>query len=281
MLGHGIPMEAILTELYLSGEVELGEDRLHRDAVPEHREDEGLADVCEGGGEHLLDGQVEDGFLLGGQLDRALAQTAERLREREGSGPRASRRVLVDADPGDVADALLVAAADLRAEHARRDHADVAFGLEAVEGERVTAGDDREGPRARLEGERRDRVVGDEHAHDVGVTGAVQVDGLEAVLVGAGAGVVRADADPDLQPGVAEVERPGASLVAVADHGHALPVEGLLVGVFVVEDAGHSSFPSSLSPGRHCSGVPLDERLDRYSISCRRSRVRYSLSPRW
>ena len=67
---------------------------------------------------------------------------------RLGDGERARLRVAggvaVHADAGDEADALLVAAAHLGPEHARRDEADVARRVEPVEGERVAAGHDHE-----------------------------------------------------------------------------------------------------------------------------------------
>ena len=78
------------------------------------------------------------------ELDRALSQPADRLRHRERAIPRRAGDVAMHADGGDEPDAFLVAASHLGPEHARRDHPDVARRVEAVEGERVAARDDRE-----------------------------------------------------------------------------------------------------------------------------------------
>ena len=56
---------------------------------------------------------------------------------------RLTGHVAVHSDRSDEPDAFLVAAPHLGAEHPRRDHADVAVRVEAVERERVAAGDDR------------------------------------------------------------------------------------------------------------------------------------------
>ena len=79
----------------------------------------------------------------GGQLDGALLQAADRLGDGEHARLRVAGGVAVHADAGDEADALLVAAAHLGAEHARRDQADVAGRIEPVERQRVAAGHDR------------------------------------------------------------------------------------------------------------------------------------------
>ena len=134
----------------------------------------------------------------------------------------ATGAVLVDADGGDEAGALLEADPHVGPEHARRHHHDVAVGSEAVVGQRVAAGDDRAGVGARDQSERRDRVVGDEHAQHVEVGGRGDRGGLEAVGPGPVGGLVGPHAHGDVEPGVAQVERPRSPLVAVADHCDAL-----------------------------------------------------------
>ena len=130
--------------LDLAREHELGDHRLERDALLEHHLHEGAVDVGERGRERLLDREVEHRLLHRGELDRALAEPADGLGHRERARLRLAGHVAVHADRGDEPDALLVAAAHLGAEHPRRDHADVAGRVEAVERERVAAGDDRE-----------------------------------------------------------------------------------------------------------------------------------------
>jgi len=70
-----------------------------------------------------------------------------------------ARDVTVNADRGDEPDALLVAAAHLGTEHARRDHGRVTRGVDAVEGERVATGDDHERVRPGLHVELGNHVV--------------------------------------------------------------------------------------------------------------------------
>ena len=72
------------------------------------------------------------------------------------------------ADGGDEPDALLVAEPHLGPEHAGRDHPDVPRWIEPVERERVAAGDDREPVVGTPQRQRRDDVIGHQHAHDVG-----------------------------------------------------------------------------------------------------------------
>ena len=122
----------------------LDDDRLERDAVLEQALDVGAGHVRHHRRAHLLLGEVEDRLLARGELDRALAQTADRLGHAERALESAARDVAVHADRGDEPDALLVAGAHLRTEHARCDHAEVAVGREAVERERVAARHDRE-----------------------------------------------------------------------------------------------------------------------------------------
>ena len=117
---------------------------LDRDPVLEHDLRERLRHAAERGRQRLLHREVEDRLLARGQLDGALQEAADRLGDGEGARPRGARHVAVDPEGGDEPDALLVAAAHLRTEHARCDHAHVARGVEAVERERVAAGHDDE-----------------------------------------------------------------------------------------------------------------------------------------
>ena len=112
--------------LHLARQVELGEDGLDRDAALEERRDEGAAGVRQHGRQRLLDGEIEDGLLVRRHLDRALAQAADRLGDREDALQRVPGAILVHAERGDEPAALHVAAAHLRAQHARRDQPHVA-----------------------------------------------------------------------------------------------------------------------------------------------------------
>jgi len=129
------------------------------------------------------------------------------------------------ADRGNEPDALLVAAAHLRAEHAGRDPCRCRRGIQPVEPERVAARDDHTRVRARRERQQRDDVVGDEDADDVGVVRGLDVVGLEAVGHRLLARLVAAHAHDRGVSAVAQVERPRAALVAVPDHRDALPVQ--------------------------------------------------------
>src|SRR5262249_39118365 len=121
-----------------------GDHGFEWDAVLEHHLHERVVDRRQRGRQRLLDRQVEDRLLSGCELDRALAEPADRLRHREHTLAGSSGEVAMYADGGDETDSFLVAPAYLGAEHPGCDHADVAGRVEAVEGERVSAGDDRE-----------------------------------------------------------------------------------------------------------------------------------------
>ena len=119
--------------------------------------------------QHLLLREVEDRLLARRELDRPLPQPADRLGDGQRARQGAPRGVGVHTDGGDEPDAFLVATPHLGPEHAWRHHADVAVGVEPVERERVPAGDDREPVGLAPQRQRRDHVVGHEHAHDVDV----------------------------------------------------------------------------------------------------------------
>ena len=219
--------------------------------VLEQALDVGAGHVRHDRGAHLLLREVEDRLLARRQLDRALAQPTDRLRDRERARLRAARRVAVDADRGDEPDALLVAGAHLGSEHARRDHPDVAVGVEAVERERVPAREDREALRRALELEERDHVVGHEHADHVGVVRVGDLARLEAVVGRLLTRRVGAHAHLDVEARVAEVERPRAPLVAVADDRDRGALDGGEIGVVVVEDRRHAAHGTALGASRH------------------------------
>ena len=149
--------------------------------------------------------------------------------------------VAVDAERGDEADALLVAATHLGAQHAGRDHADVARRVEAVERERVAARHDDERVGARRDRQRRDDVVGDEDAEHVELRCRVELGGGEPVGGGTLTRLVGAHADGHVDAGVAQVQRPGAALVAVADDGDSGAPDRVEGGIGVVDDRGHVS----------------------------------------
>ena len=205
--------------LDLAREHELDEHGLERDAVRQHRGDERVVDRGERRREHLLDPEVEHRLLSGSELDRALAQTADRLRDCERAGERVPGDVAVHTDRGDEARAFLVATTHLGPEHARRDHADVAVGREAIEGEGVPARDDRARVGARAQRERRYDVVGNEDADHVGIARVSQLGRREPLGLGQLARRVLAHADERVESGVAQVQRPRSALVAVADDG--------------------------------------------------------------
>src|SRR5262249_61854581 len=110
----------------------------------EHALDERRVHRGERRRQRLLDGEIEHALLPGRELDSALTKPADGLRYGQRAVARSPRSVAMDADCGDEADALVVAAPHLRSEHPGRDHADVARGIEAVERQRVPTRDDRE-----------------------------------------------------------------------------------------------------------------------------------------
>jgi len=157
--------------------------------------------------------------------------------------PGGTGHVPLHAHGRDEAGALLVAPADLGAEHAGGDHAGVARRLQAVEGERVAAGHDHQRVGARRDRQRRNDVVGDEQADDVGVACRFNVGRREAVGLGGLACVVVANTDADVDARVPQVEGPRAALVAVADDRQPLPFQGREVAVGFVQDLSHGPGP--------------------------------------
>jgi hypothetical protein len=119
---------------------------------------------------------------------------------------------------------LLIARANLRPEHARRDHREVAAEVEVLEGGCVPARDDDQGIGRRGDRKPGNRVVGDDQAHHVRA-GAGDLADLEPVGLRRRARVVRASKHADVEAGVAEVEGPRPTLVAVADDRDASAVE--------------------------------------------------------
>ena len=73
--------------LDLTRQHELGDDRLDRDAVLDHRADERVVHRRERGRQHLLDAEVEHRFLHRRELDRALPQPADRPARRRARAP--------------------------------------------------------------------------------------------------------------------------------------------------------------------------------------------------
>jgi hypothetical protein len=113
--------------------------------LAQHHLDERLADAAHRRRQRLLDREVQHRLLVGGQRQGTLPQTADGVGHRQRAGRGGARAVTVDADGGDEADALLVAAPDLGPQHPGSDHAHVAVELEATEGRAEAAGNDHEG----------------------------------------------------------------------------------------------------------------------------------------
>ena len=170
-------------------------------------------------------------------------EATDGLGDGEGARSRGARHVAVDAEGGDEPDAFLVAAAHLRPQHPRCDHAHVAGRVEPVEGERVPARHDDERVVTRTDRQRRDHVVGDEDAQDVEVGRRVELGGDEAIGGGPLPGLVGAHADGDVDARVAQVQRPRATLVAVADDRGSGAPNRIERGVGVVDDRRHGSSP--------------------------------------
>jgi hypothetical protein len=195
--------------------------------------------VGQDGREHLLDGQIEHRLLGGGELDGPLAQAADGRRNGQRPSLSGPGPVGVHAHRGDESDALLVAAPHLGAEHAGGDHGQVAARVEPVEGQGVAAGHDGEPVVRTGEGEPRDDVVGHQEADHVGGRGRFDIGGGEALGLGLLPRLVGPDAHGRVEPGVPQVQGPGAPLVAVADHGQRLALQRRPVGVVLVVDRRH------------------------------------------
>ena len=67
----------------------------------------------------------------------------------------------------------------------------------------------------------------------------------------------RAHAHDRLAPAVAQVQRPRAALIAVADDRDALALQRLEVGVVLVVDGRHRNDASSVSPMSGCAPVMM------------------------
>ena len=162
--------------LDLAGQIELGEDRLQRDAGLEQHHGRVAPDLLEGRRDALLDEQIDRRLLRAGHLDAAAARRAERAGEPEHERPRVARCVALDAGERDEARPVDVGVADADADHPRRDEHDVHVVGKAdlAVGDRVAAGeaDGRTGPQ-RVFDVRGDglahHLVGDQKADDVGV----------------------------------------------------------------------------------------------------------------
>ena len=229
--GATLQADQAVGPLHLTGEDQLGDDGLDGDSLLEHDLDERFTDASQGRSHRLLDGQVEDGLLFGGEFDGSLAEPTDGLGHGQDTGPGRAGDVAVDPNRRDEADALEVAATDLGPEHPGRHHAGVAREVEPAEGQRVAAGHDDQGVGPGGKRQARDDVVGDEHADHVGVIRPFEVAGGEAIGLGGVPGLVGPDADDDVEARVAQVEGPRSALVAVPDDGDPLAGEGIELGV--------------------------------------------------
>ena len=94
-----------------------------------------------------------------------------------------------------------------------------------------------------MDRQRGDHVVGDEDAEHVELGCRVELGGGEAVGGRAFARLVGAHADGDVDAGVAQVQRPRSTLVAVPDDGDASAAQRIERGVGFVDDRRHVSSP--------------------------------------
>ena len=153
----------------------------------------------------------------------------------------ATRYVAVDSNGSDKADALLVAPAHLRAEHARRHQARIARWHQTSEGQRVPACHDNARSRIRPEAQQGDDIIGHKDADDVALVGLGDLMGVKSIVDGLLACRVPAHTNHRLATAVAEIECPRAALVSVAHHRHGLRAQGSQVGVVLVVDRRHGS----------------------------------------
>ena len=98
----------------------------------------------------------------------------------------------------------------------------------------------------RLRVERALHVVRREDHDQVGLGGSLgRSDDPQAFRLGLGAALAALrQPDADVDPGVAQRERVGVPLAAVAEHGHVLALDQGQVGVVVVEHVSHWKAPS-------------------------------------
>ncbi len=215
--------------------------------------DQGLeAGLHQGGGATAEDGllteQVGLGLLGEGGLDDAGLGGAQALGVGQRQVEGLAGGVLLDRDDRGDAAALLVLAADQVARALRGDHADVDVGrgldeaeadVQAVAEEQGVAGLQVRGD-VRLVDVRLDRVRHQDH-DDVGLgRGLGGGDHAQAGLLGLGAGLgLRLQADPDVRARVAQGQRVGVALAAVADDRDLAALDDGQVGVVFVEQLGH------------------------------------------
>ena len=196
----------------------------------------------------LLAEEVGLGLLGEGRADAAGPQAADGLAVRLRDVPRLARGVLLDGEEhGDAAPVDVLAADDV-AGALGGDHEDVGAGrgLDVAEADVEAVAEEQ--ARALLE-VRLDvlgvdaalHLVGREDDDEVGLLHGVG-HGEDGQALGLGLGAALAalgEADAHVDTGVAQVERVGVALAAVADDGHLASLDDAEVGVVVVEHLGH------------------------------------------
>src|SRR6185436_12472253 len=221
----------------------------------------------------LLAEQVGLGLLAERGLENAGARAAERRRVRQRERVGAAARRGVHREQRGRAAALLVGLAHAVTGRLGRDQRDVdprgrrdraVVDVEAVrEQERLSVALAATLAELRTDAvapDRRLRGVGREHHQHVAPRGdlAARPDGQPGALRGRDPLRARREADAHVDAGVAQVERVGVALRAVADDGYLLVLDQTGVGIAVIEDSGHHAAPcdscDSMSWGACASG---------------------------
>ena len=195
----------------------------------------------------LLPEEVGLGLLGKGGLQHAGAGAADAPGVGEGAGAGRAGRVLVHGEEAGDALAVGVGPPDQVAGPLGRHHADVhpGGGVDQLVTDVEAVGEHQHVARLEVGGdggvvERPLAGVRDQHHDHVGLGGGLRGGedaqplrlGRRPALAGLG------ETDPDVVPGVAQVEGVGVALRAVAEDGDLLPLEGRRVGVGVVVHAG-------------------------------------------
>ena len=131
----------------------------------------------------------------------------------------------MDADGSDEADTFLIAAAYLWPQHPRCHDSGVSRRHQAAERERVPTGDHDARCFARMQSQQRNHIVRDQNTDQVRFVRGLDVVNTEAIGLRQLTRRVATNADKRRASAIPQVERPGSSLVSIADNRNSRVVQ--------------------------------------------------------